>query len=213
MAAMPVPDAMGGNRQFIADANNTNISAAVGDTAALTLQLIHCMADAVDDGAQGAARRCTIDRIAEDLKRVMAASDVSQTREMSVRELRPVTVLPNDEYGVQVNTANIRMFNVTTFTGSSTDTIDVVRWIGRILSLAQANQLSFDATRNLLIQGSNGQAASYIEQMKEEGKSLAQIIQQLEMRFGNLRTPEEARVSFNTWFGRKVKICLITLTD
>ena len=85
MAAMPIPDAMGGNRQFIADSNNTNISSAVGDMAALNLQLIHCMAEAVDDGAAGAACRLTINIIADDLKRVLAASDVSKTRELSVR--------------------------------------------------------------------------------------------------------------------------------
>ena len=195
---MPVPPNMGGDRVFIADANDTNISSAVGDTSAAFLQFVHLMAPQIDAGADGVARRLTVNRIVDDLKRVMTASDVSKTRERSVRELKPVTTLPAVEYGVAVNTANIRMINIPAFTGTNVDTIDVVRWIGRVLNLAQSNGLTFDATRNLLIQGSNGAAASYIEQMKEEGKSLAQIIQQLEMHFGNLRTPEEARVSCNT---------------
>jgi hypothetical protein len=49
-----------------------------------------------------------------------------------------------------------------------------------------------------MIQGSSGGAADYIEQMREEGKDLAQIVQHLEMRYGDLCTPEEARVKCNS---------------
>ena len=132
------------------------------------------------------------------MRRVLAASDVSKTRELAVRELRPVTRVPNADWGANVNIANIKMFNITTFLGSSADTIDVVRWIGRVLSLAEANNLTLNAARGLLVQGSSGSAASYIEQLIEEGRSLHQVVQQLEMRYGKLRTPEEARVSCNT---------------
>ena len=193
-----IPADFGGNRQFIADANATNISTAVGDMAALNLQLIHCLREAVDDGADGAARRIHVDRIAADMRRVLAASDVSKTRELAVRELRPVTRVPNADWGANVNIANIKMFNITTFLGSSADTIDVVRWIGRVLSLAEANNLTLNAARGLLVQGSSGSAASYIEHLIEEGRSLHQVVQQLEMRYGKLRTPEEARVTCNT---------------
>ena len=90
---MPVPPAMGGDRVCIADANDTNISSAVGDTSALFLQFMHLMEDTIDAGANGPARRLTVNRIADDLKRVMTASDVSKTREKAVRELKPVTTL------------------------------------------------------------------------------------------------------------------------
>ena len=75
---MPVPNAMGGNRQFIADANDTNISSAVGDMAALNLQLIHCLRATIDDGANGAAHRLTVDRIADDLKKAIYNYDIKK---------------------------------------------------------------------------------------------------------------------------------------
>ena len=151
-----IPADFGGDRQFIADANATNISTAVGDMAALNLQLIHCLQATIDDGAGGAARRAVVERIAVDMRKVLAASDVSKTREMSVRELRPVTRVPAADWGVNTNIANIKMFNVTTFMGSAADTMDVVRWVSRVLSLAEANGLTLNATHNLLIQGSTG---------------------------------------------------------
>jgi hypothetical protein len=73
----------------------------------------------------------------------------------------------------------------------------VVQWISRIFNLAQAHTLSFAATINLLIQGSSKGAANYIDEMKQEGKTLQQVVQQLEMRYGQLTTIEDARVKCN----------------
>ena len=95
-------------------------------------------------------------------------------------------------WGVNDNVGVIRMHNVPGFTGTSTDALDVVRWMARIFSLASSNTLSWEAGINLMIQGSSGGAADYIEQMRDEGKTIQQIVQQLEMRFGDLCTPEEA---------------------
>ena len=89
------------------------------------------------------------------------------------------------------------MHSVPTFSGTSSDTLDVVRWISRVFTLCDANNLTYDAAINLLIQGSSGSAAHYIEQMKDEARPLTQIVQQLEMRYGDLCAPEEARVKCN----------------
>jgi len=182
----------GAGRQFLADPNATGLSTIVGDMAAMQLQLIHALEEVIPDDA-----RAAVNNIAAHARQALAASNVSQAREQATRELRPLTRLPAAQWGINVNIANIRMHNVPSFTGSDTDTLDVVRWISRVITLAQSNTLTFEATVNLMVQGSSGGAADYIEQMRDEGKTLNQIVQQLEMRYGDLCTPEEARVKTN----------------
>ena len=192
MAAPRIPDDFGGDRQFLVDPEATGLSTVVGDMAALNLQLIHALGDAVP-----ADNRPLVANIAARTRQLLAASNASQGREQATRELRPITRIPDDPYGDHVNVANIRMHNVPSFTGTSDDSLDVVRWLSRILSLAQGNALTFAATINLMIQGSSKGAADYIEQMRDEGKTLSQVVQQLEMRYGDLCSPEEARVKCN----------------
>jgi hypothetical protein len=187
-----IPPNFGGNRQFLADPNATGISTIVGDMAAMQLQLIHALDEVIPAGA-----RAAINNIADHARQALAASNVSQAREQATRELRPLTRFPVNAWGINANIAPIRMHNVPSFTGSDTDTLDVVRWISRVFALAQANALTWDAATNLLVQGSSGGAADYIEQMRDEGKTIHQIVQQLEMRYGDLCTPEEARVKTN----------------
>ena len=137
--------------------------------------------------------RAVVNNIAAHARQALADSDVSQAREQATRELRPLTRFPAAELGIAHNIANIRMHNVPTFTGLDGDAIDVVKWIGRVFTLATSNTLTYAATINLLIQGSSGGVADYIEQMWDEGKTLPQVVQQLEMQYGDFCSPEEAR--------------------
>ena len=192
MAAGAPGAAFGGGHVFIDDPNDAGISTITRDMAAINLQLLHFVRATAhnDDHAR-------IDEIADRVRQTLAASTASQARERATRELQPITRVPAAEYGVNVNVANIRMHNIPTFSGNGSDSLDVIRWLGRILALAQSNQLTFASTILLLIQGSTGGAADYIEQMREEGKTIHQIVQQMEMRYGDLCTPEEARVKCN----------------
>ena len=165
------PDNMGGIRQFLADPEATGLSTAVGDMAALQLQLIHALNAVIPAGA-----RNLCDDIAAHARQILAASDVNKQREQSTRELTPITRVPVAPYGANANIAAIRMNNIPIFTGKSTDTLSVTSWLGRILSTARVNNLSFNATINLLIQGSADNASEIIDQMREEDKTLAQII-------------------------------------
>jgi hypothetical protein len=192
MAAGDPGAAFGGDRVFAADPNNTGLPAVIGDLAALNLQMAHFMRHTADD-----ADKVRIDAIAARTRQVLAASQASQARESATRELQPVTRVPAVPYGIEENIANIRMINIPTFTGTTADTIEIVHWISRIFNLAQSKQLSYAATINLLIQGASKGAANYIDEMKEEGRTLAQIVQQLEMRFGSLTTVADARVRCN----------------
>ena len=89
------------------------------------------------------------------------------------------------------------MYNIPVFTGE-TGTIAVTSWLARVFNLCQANTLTWEAGINLLIQGSSGGAADFIDEMRQEGKTVHQIVQQMEMRYGDLCTPEGARVRVNT---------------
>lgn len=191
-AAGPPPDDFGGGREFLDDPDQASQAKVVGDLAALNLQLIHLMRRNVHADDAG-----LVDGIAEQTRLLVAASDRSQIREQNTRELQPVTQVPAAAWGVNNNIANIRMHNIPAYSGNGNDELDVVRWISKVFNLAQAHGLTLNATINLMIQGSKGGASDYIEQMREEGRTLYQVVQQLEMRYGALCTPEEARVKTN----------------
>ena len=192
MAAGDPGAAFGGDRQFAADPENAGLPVLLGDMAALNLQMAHFMRHGAED-----ADKVRIDLMAARTRRVLAASTASAARESATRELQPVTRVPAAPYGVVEDIANIRMMNIPVFTGTSTDTIDVVHWISRVFNLAESKQLSYAATINLLVQGSSKGAANYIDEMKGEGKTLNQVVQQLEMRYGSLTTANDARVKCN----------------
>jgi hypothetical protein len=192
MAAPVIPNDMGGNRVQMLDPENVGISTTVGDLTAINLKMMHLMRDVIDAGPG----RDAFQALANETRAVLAASEAARRREQATRVLTPITRIP-PEWGVIVNIGPIRMNNIPTFTGTTSDTIDVVRWISRIFIAAGANLLTYNACINLMIQGSAGGAADYIEQMQSEGKTLEEIVQQLEMRYGDLCTPEEARVKTN----------------
>ena len=190
---MAVPNAFGGARVFANDPDNVGVPTQLGDLTALFLQNLHVQrANAAD-----AAAEAVIDAQAARLRVILAGSDASKAREDNLRELQPVTRVPVLPYGNEENVANIRMNNIPVFTGGVSDTIDVMSWISRIFNLAESKQLSFAATINLLIQGSSKGAANYIDEMKQEAKTLNQIVQQLEMRYGSLTTVDDAKIQCN----------------
>ena len=187
------PAAFGGARVLAGDPDNVGLPTAIGDLSALFLRNLHFQRAAAADDAE----RAIIDAQADGVRQVLAASNASQARETNIRELQPVTRVPAVQFGAEENVANIRMNNIPVFTGGASDTIDVMSWISRIFNLAESKHLTFPATINLLIQGSSKGAANYIDEMKQEGKTLHQIIQQLEMRYGSQTTVEDARIKCN----------------
>ena len=199
--------APGADHAFVEDIENASFSTMMADMATLNLQILHAMGNGIPEGNRAFAAE-----IGARSQRILDASKVSQSREASTRELRPLTKVPAVPWGNQDQIHNIKLHNVPSFTGSSTDTLDVVRWLSRILTLAKANRLTFDAASNLLVLGSSGGAADYIEQMRDEGNDIFRIVQLLEMRYGDLCTPEEARVRTNN-MARKEKEGLSEFID
>jgi hypothetical protein len=197
MAEAPIPPNFGGDHVFLEDPAMVGLSEMVADMAAMNLQLLHTVELTAPAGDAGDLVRARIARMAGRTRTVLEASRATHGRERATRELQPISRVPAAQWGAGVNIANIRMHNVPNFSGTSADTLDVVRWIGRIMILGEANALTFGAAINLMIQASSGGAADYIEQMRAEGKTFLQIVQQLEMRYGDLCSPQEARVKCN----------------
>jgi len=188
---MAVPPNMGGGRQFIADPQNAGIPNVSVDNSALILRMLHLFRAQIPAGSEAEAAL-----LAEAARTALAAGEASSAREQATRELRPMTRVPI-AFGAQNAIANIRMNNITTFTGLSEDPQEVTRWSTRVISLGVGNQLTEAAMINLFVQGSSGSAADFIEQKRDEGMNLPQIVQQVEMRYGDLCTPEEAKVKCN----------------
>jgi hypothetical protein len=176
--AAPPPAAFGGDRVFCNDPQSAGLPTAMGDLAALFLQNLYLQREAADDAAKP-----VIDAQAEKVRQVLEASNASQTRETNIREPRSVTRVPSEPYGVNENIANVRMKDVPILTGDKTDSVNIIEWISRILNLAESMKLTFDATVNLLIQSSSKKAANFINELKQEQKTLQQIIQNLEIRY------------------------------
>ena len=176
--AAPIPNNFGGDRQFIADPEDAGLLTAIGDLTALLLRNLHLQREGAD-----AATTARSNADPEIARRVLDTSIACQARESSVREPLSVTRVPDEPYGDNENIAYVRMSNIPIFTGEKTDSVNIVEWISRILNLAESMKLTFNATVNLLILSSDEGAVNFINEMKQEHKSLQEIIQYLEMRY------------------------------
>ena len=188
---MAIPNNYGGDREFLEDPEQAGAAAALGDVAALQLQMIHLLRAQL--GNQEA------DRMAKHLRNSMTVADAHKTRENSTRELQPMNTIPGPNgYGNTNNLAGIRINQLPTFAGTAADRKEVFSWIGKVLRAAESHTLTVPAITNLLIHASSGAASDYIDQMRDEGRSIGDIIRNLELRYGDLCIPDEALIKANT---------------
>jgi hypothetical protein len=175
---------------------------------AINLQILRILRTAQINDPQAVA---DIDNLADYIRPIVAASDATRDRERISTELQPLTVVPVN-WGDQDRIANIRLYNVPNFTGTSSDTIDIVSWLDRVFSLGTSHRLTAVAVVNLMIMAATGSAADYIRQMRDEHKTPHQIVQALELRYGDLCLPEEAMSRCNN-LQRKEKEKLADFID
>jgi hypothetical protein len=200
----------GQNRAFAAAPNPVaaTVPGQVGDLGAINLQIVRILRDIQANDPQRVAE---LDNLAEYIRPIVAASDATRTRERVSTELQPLTRVPNN-WGVNDRIANIRLYNVPNFSGTSSDTIDIVSWIDRVFSVGFSHQLTAGAVINLMIMAATGSAADYIRQMRDEHKTPHQVVQALELRYGDLCLPEEAHSRCNS-LQRKEKEKLADFID
>ncbi len=67
-----------------------------------------------------------------------------------------------------------------------------VCWLDRVFNTATSHQRTRESTINLMIMASTGTAADYIRQMRDERRTPLEVVQALELRYGDLCLPEEA---------------------
>ena len=150
MAAPVFPANYGGDRQLVQDPNSNTMHTMLGDLAALNLRLSHAVS--IMPGCDSSTR-AVIEAVAVDARAIVESSVRSHIREQATRELQPLTRLPAVRWGDTANVHNIRMYNIPVFTGGA-KSITVTNWLARVFNLCQANQLTWEAGINLLIQGS-----------------------------------------------------------
>jgi hypothetical protein len=192
---VPVND-WGQNRAFVAAPTPlaATVPGQVGDLGEVNLQILRMLRDAQANDPEKVAE---IDNLADYIRPIVAASDATRTRERISTELQPLTTVPNN-WGHVDRIANIRLHNVPNFSGTSSDTIDIVSWIDRVFSVGMSHQLTAGAVVNLMIMASTGSAADYIRQVRDEHKTPNQVVQALELRYGDLCLPEEAHSQCNS---------------
>ena len=191
-AAAAIPANFAGGYGFIDDGAAAHAVDATADSHALILRMLHLLSIGGETVIPVAAQ-AQFDEIAEAARQGLAAAQASKAREVNTRQLRSITSVPDAAYGVNANVGAVRLNTSLIFDASTSDTAKVFDWLTRILDLAQLNTLTFEATKSLLIQASGGSVTGFIRRLRDEGRSLHQIVQQLEMRFGGLCSPEEAR--------------------
>ena len=188
------PD-FGENRQYLNDPASAGVTTVTGDLAAAQLQTLQLLRDLIPEAnADGRAR---VDTVAAHMRQALAASNRGREREIGTRDLQPITRIPA-QFGNNDRIGNIRMHNIKTFTGTSSDSSEVIRWLDRIMNLSTVNGLNQASTLALMIQGSDGSAGDFITQMRDEDKDISEVIKALEKRYGKLCSVEEARVKANT---------------
>ncbi len=180
----------GQNRAFVAAQNHltATVPGQVGDLGAVNLQIVRILREIQANNPQRVAE---LDNSADYIRPIVAASIATRTRERVSTELQPLTVVPN-AWGRNDRIANIRLYNIPNFSGTSSDTIDIVSWIGRVFSLGLSHDLTAEAVINLMIMVATSTTADYIRQMRDEHKTPYQVVQALELRYGDLCLPEEA---------------------
>lgn len=191
-AAAPIPANFAGGYDFIADAGAAHTADATADSHALILQVLHLLTIGGESVVPAAARP-RLEAIATAARRGLDTAKASKSREENTRQLRPITDIPGVEYGANVNVGAVRLNASMMYDASSEDTTAVFDWLTKVLNLARLHNLTFEATKSLLLQASGGSVTCFIQRLWNEGRTLSQIVQQLEMRYGGLCSPEEAR--------------------
>lgn len=188
-----IPPEYGGDRVFDAEAKDALTT--TSNLAAANLQYMYLIKASK---LMAPEHEAMADQVAEHMKLALKQADDISLRERSTRVHRPLTIIPREDYGNIEDLGRVRLSVTDMFDGSKSDPGEVSRWLSKIFDIAQSHKLKLPVVVQLLARAATGPAYDYIEQIRAENKSLAEVVELLEMRYGNLCSPEEAVVKCNT---------------
>lgn len=117
-------------------------------------------------------------------------------RENAVNAPRPLTEIP--VAGGAHNLNGVRSQHICKFTGTSKKPEDLYSWLGQVMQCAIGHDLDHACVLLLLYQTSQGAPNVYVEQLRAQGLPLVEVVQALEIRYGELCSPEAAVVKLQT---------------
>ena len=109
---------------------------------------------------------------------------------------RPLTEIPAE--GAAHNLNNVQSQHITKFTGTTNKPEDLYSWLGHVMQCAQGHALDHPCIIFLLHQTSQGGPNVYIQQLRSAGLPLLEIVQALEIRYGELCSPENAMIKLQS---------------
>lgn len=187
-----IPADYGGDRVLIDDPEKANAAQAAGDQAALQLQLLHILEPVIQAHGLVAERN----RLAEGFRNIRRAADQHNARESNTRALAPMSRIPVD-WGAVDNLVGVRINQHPQMEQEPRDSRDICRWLDRMVNASVSHGLTEQATISLLVSCSKGPISDHIEELRVEGKSYADIVRNLELRYGDLCPPKEAVLKVN----------------
>ena len=190
---MAFPNERGGDREFVELPAQAGLPDAIGDLAALMQNVLHTFSQPAGD-----ARDALINNVNEQAVRLRQLADLARDREQNTRAPRPLTAIPAEAWGETANIAGVRTNNLLKFAGEKGSANNCYIWLEQICSTAAAHTLTFQAATLLLATMAQGSVASYISELRQEGKEFPAIVQALEVRYGELCSPDQARMLCNT---------------
>ena len=145
---------------------------------------LHDPADAAGRAALGAILQDNLATVNESIQAIAE-------RENLVTAPRPLTEIP-PAGGAAHNLNNVRSQHITKFSGTSGKPEDLYSWLGHVMQCAQGHDLDHPCIILLLFQTSQGAPNMYIQGLRSNGSTLLEIVQALEIRYGELCTPLNA---------------------
>ena len=191
-----IPPAHGGDRVFIDDPERATNTDAVGDLAAQFQAMMHVIGALPGMPAEAVA---LLGAIRERADVTRNAAEAISTRDRNQRNPVPLTNLPVDG-GFGANAfGNSRITHITKFDGKSDDTNAVYVWLSSCLVVARAGHLTAEAILQMLEMTAGGSAFIFLEECRRKGMTLFKTVQALEMKYGELCTPDEAKTRAHSY--------------
>ena len=189
-----IPPAHGGDRAFIEDPARATNAEAISDLSAQFQAMLHVMSLVPELPAEA---RAIVDAVRPRTNVTREAAETLSRRDIVKRNPDPLTAIPAEGFGAQPF-GNTRTTNITKFDGKSGDNTVFV-WLSSCSVVARASQLNPEAIFQLLLMTSGGSVFSYLETCMRKGMTLFHTIQALEKRYGELCTPDEAKMRINSY--------------